>query len=71
MRRNYRVDPDSAAAATYDFITYFECADGDVATFDAVCAMLRDTGKNPEWQYVREGPTWRGIRVATWREMLA
>ncbi len=69
MRRNYRVDPDSTAAATYDFLTYFECADADIPIFDAVCARLRDTTANPEWQYVREGPTWRGRRVAAWPDL--
>lgn len=71
MRRNYRIDPGSAASETYDFVTYFECADAGVATFDAVCANLRDIAANPEWQFVREGPTWRGRRVAGWREMFA
>jgi len=25
--------------------------------------------KNPEWEFVREGPTWHGRRVATWPEL--
>jgi hypothetical protein len=52
--------PDDA----YDFLTYFECADADVPTFHAVCAALRDVTRNPEWRFVREGPTWHG---AAWR----
>jgi len=60
MRRTYRCD------GRYDFLTYFECADADVATFDAVCAALRDVRRNPEWQFVREGPTWRGRRAQSW-----
>jgi hypothetical protein len=62
MRRTYRCGD----AADYDFLTYFECADADVATFHAVCAALRDLRRNPEWRFVREGPTWRGRRMASW-----
>jgi len=60
MRRTYRCDDG------YDFLTYFECADEDVATFHAVCASLRDVQRNPEWRFVREGPTWRGRRMESW-----
>jgi len=60
MRRTYRCDDG------YDFLTYFECADAEVATFHAVCAALRDVRRNPEWQFVREGPTWRGRRTQSW-----
>ena len=31
--------------------------------FHQVCAALRDVERNPEWQFVREGPTWHGRRV--------
>ena len=61
MRRTYR-----CANPEYDFLTYFECADADVATFHAVCAALRDLRRNPEWRFVREGPTWRGRRMESW-----
>jgi hypothetical protein len=50
-------------------VTYFECADADVPTFHAVCAALRDVRKNPEWAFVREGPTWHGRRVPTWPDL--
>ena len=50
----------------FDFITYFECADQHLATFDAVRGALRDTQQNPEWEYVIEGPEWRGRRVPRW-----
>lgn len=50
----------------YDFVTYFECTDEHVDTFDQVHAALRDTTRNPEWQFVIEGPLWRGIRVLKW-----
>jgi hypothetical protein len=63
MRRTYKSTSD------YEFITYFECADEHVATFDAVLAALRDTTRNPEWTFVREGPLWRGRRVASWSEL--
>jgi hypothetical protein len=48
---------------------YFECAEDNVETFHRVCAALRDTRKNPEWAFVREGPMWGGRRVAAWEDM--
>ncbi|MGH2585370.1 MAG: hypothetical protein ACRDJE_10700 [Dehalococcoidia bacterium] len=69
MRRTYKNAVEPAPAGVYDFVTYFECADEAVPTFHDVCAALRDTAKNPEWKFVREGPTWRGRRVATWPEL--
>jgi hypothetical protein len=71
MRRTYKHETEPAPPGTYDFITYFECADADVPTFHEVCAALRDVKKNPEWKFVREGPTWHGRRVATWTELFA
>jgi len=71
MRRTYKFPTEPAPDDAYDFLTYFECADADVATFHAVCAALRDTARNPEWRFVREGPTWHGRRVATWAELFA
>lgn len=69
MRRTYTSPTEPAPAGAYDFLTYFECADQDVPTFHEVCASLRDVARNPEWKYVREGPTWHGRRVATWAEL--
>jgi len=69
LRRTYRGVNVPAPAGTYDFLNYFECADRDVPTFHSVCANLRDVNKNPEWKFVREGPSWQGLRVATWAEM--
>jgi chlorite dismutase len=69
MRRFYQHEALPAAAGDYDFVTYFECADADVPAFHEVCAALRDVTRNPEWAYVREGPTWAGRRVATWPEL--
>jgi hypothetical protein len=69
MRRTYKHAVEPAPAGSYDFVTYFECADADVATFHEVCAALRDVRRNPEWAFVREGPTWHGRRVATWGEL--
>lgn len=69
MRRTYKSATQPAAAGAYDFVNYFECADADVPTFHAVCAALRDVERNPEWRFVREGPTWHGRRVATWPEL--
>jgi len=71
MRRTYKHPEESAPDGAYDFITYFECADADVPTFYQVCAALRDVKRNPEWKFVREGPTWHGRRVATWAELFA
>jgi hypothetical protein len=50
----------------YDFITYFECVDEHLATFDRIHQALRDERQNPEWHYVREGTEWRGRRVLRW-----
>jgi hypothetical protein len=66
LRRTYRHAAPPAPPGSYDFLTYFECADAAVPTFHAVCAALRDVARNPEWRFVREGPTWHGRRVATW-----
>jgi hypothetical protein len=71
LRRTYKHAVEPAPEDAYDFLTYFECADADVPTFDAVCAALRDVARNPEWQFVREGPTWHGRRVATWPELFS
>ena len=50
----------------WDFVTYFECADDQLETFDAICRSLRDLHENPEWRFVTEGPEWRGRRVLRW-----
>ena len=50
----------------FDFITYFECADEHLTTFDQICHALRDEHQNPEWRFVTEGPEWRGRRVRRW-----
>ena len=71
MRRTYKAPTEPAPDGAYDFVTYFECADADLPVFDQVCANLRDVRANPEWKFVREGPTWRGARVATWPDLLA
>lgn len=69
LRRTYKPEAESTPAGQYDFVSYFECADEDVPAFHSVCAALRDTERNPEWRFVREGPTWQGRRVATWDEL--
>jgi hypothetical protein len=71
MRRTYKQLTEPAPDGAYDFLTYFECADADVPTFHDVCAALRDVATNPEWAFVREGPTWHGRRVRTWAELFA
>jgi len=71
LRRTYKYETEPAPEGDYDFVTYFECADADVPTFHAVCAALRDVTRNPEWRFVREGPTWHGRRVASWPALFA
>jgi hypothetical protein len=71
LRRTYKAPTEPAPEGAYDFVTYFECADADVPTFHEVCDALRDVRRNPEWKFVREGPTWQGRRVATWAELFA
>jgi hypothetical protein len=71
MRRTYKSENQPALEGTYDFVNYFECADADVPTFEAVLAALRDVERNPEWKFVREGPMWRGRRVPAWRDLFA
>ena len=71
LRRTYKSPTEPAPEGAYDFVTYFECADADVPTFHRVCDSLRDVARNPEWKFVREGPTWHGRRVATWPELFS
>jgi hypothetical protein len=66
FRRLY-YNPDGAGRPDeFDFVTYFECADEHLPTFDGICRALRDERQNPEWRYVVEGPEWRGKRVLKW-----
>jgi len=69
LRRTYHALEQPAPAGSYDFVTYFECADPDVRVFETIRANLRDVKRNPEWKFVREGPTWRGRRVPAWEDM--
>lgn len=69
MRRTYQALRQPAPIGSYDFLAYFECADIDTPVFEKICANLRDVRRNPEWEFVREGPTWHGRRVATWPEL--
>jgi hypothetical protein len=62
-RRLYHNPDGYQRAGEYDFITYFECSDEHMATFDLVRQALRDEHRNPEWRFVIEGPEWRGRRV--------
>jgi hypothetical protein len=69
LRRTYKNAAEPAANGEYDFVNYFECADDGVPVFHSVCAALRDTARNPEWRFVREGPTWHGRRIKRWAEL--
>jgi len=69
LRRTYKGQELPAGAGDYDFVNYFECSDADVSVLESVCAALRDVSGNPEWKYVREGPTWHGRRTGTWQEL--
>jgi hypothetical protein len=64
-----RYDEQGRMLSEYDFVNYFECADDGIPALRAVCAALRDAARNPEWRFVREGPTWHGRRVKTWAEL--
>jgi hypothetical protein len=66
LRRTYKAATEPAPDGEYDFVTYFECADAEVEVFHRVCAALRDVARNPEWRFVREGPTWHGRRASSW-----
>jgi hypothetical protein len=65
-RRLYYNPDGHSRPDEFDFITYFECSDEHLATFDEICGALRDDRQNPEWRYVVEGPEWRGKRVLKW-----
>jgi hypothetical protein len=66
LRRLYHNPDGYQREGEYDFITYFECTDENLPVFEAICGALRDKRQNPEWQYVLEGPEWRGTRVLRW-----
>lgn len=66
FRRLYHNPDGYERAGEFDFVTYFECEDEHVETFEKVHTALRDTSRNPEWRYVTEGPLWRGRRVLRW-----
>ena len=66
FRKLYHNPDGYQRSGEYDFVTYFECTDEHLATFDRICGALRDERQNPEWRYVREGPEWRGRRVLRW-----
>ncbi len=65
-RRLYHNPDGYQRANEYDFVTYFECADEHLPTFDSVRQALRDERRNPEWRFVIEGPEWRGRRAPRW-----
>jgi hypothetical protein len=66
FRRLYHNPDGYQRENEFDFVTYFECSDENMSTFDHVCLALRDESQNPEWKYVVEGPEWRGRRVMRW-----
>jgi hypothetical protein len=65
-RRLYHNPDGYQRTDEYDFVTYFECADEHLPTFDIVRQALRDERRNPEWRFVIEGPEWRGRRAPRW-----
>jgi hypothetical protein len=66
LRRVYHNPDGYERPGEFDFTTYFECDDESLPVFDGVLASLRDVAQNPEWQFVKEGPIWRGQRVLRW-----
>lgn len=71
LRRTYKNRSQPAPRDQYDFVNHFECSDADVPVYETVCERLRDVARNPEWAFVKEGPTWRGCRVETWIDLFA
>jgi hypothetical protein len=65
-RRLYYNPDGPGRPGEFDFVTYFECADEHLLSFEQVCSRLRDVEQNPEWRFVIEGPEWRGKRVPRW-----
>jgi hypothetical protein len=65
-RRVYHNPDGYRREGEYDFITYFEYDDRHRGTFDRIATAIRDPIQNPEWQFVVEGPEWRGRRVLRW-----
>lgn len=66
FRRVYHNPDGYEREGEFDFVTYFECEDEGLPVFDEVLHSLRDVQQNPEWQFVKEGPIWRGKRVLRW-----
>jgi len=66
FRRVYHNPDGYERENEFDFLTYFECDDEALPVFEGVMTALRDVHQNPEWQYVQEGPIWRGRRVLRW-----
>src|SRR5882672_10943007 len=66
FRKLYHNPDGYERAGEFDFITYFECEDEHLGTFEKIHQGLRDIARNPEWLYVEEGPLWRGRRVLKW-----
>ena len=62
-RRLYHNPDGYQQVNEYDFVTYFECADEHLPTFDIMRQALHDERRNPEWRFVTEGPEWRGRRA--------
>jgi hypothetical protein len=65
-RRLYHNPLGPGRPGEWDFVTYFECEDHHLELFDATLNAMRDVSKNPEWNFVEEGPMWRGRRVLRW-----
>lgn len=66
FRRLYHNPDGYQRPSAFDFLTYFECSDEHLATFDTIRMALRDEAQNPEWRFVIEGPEWRGRRTLWW-----
>jgi chlorite dismutase len=66
FRRLYHNPDGYQRPGEYDFIACFECEERHLEAFARVHEALRDTTRNPEWRFVREGPLWKGRRVLKW-----
>lgn len=66
FRRLYHNPDGYQRPNEFDFVTYFECSDKHLETFETIRKALRDQEQNPEWRFIIEGPEWRGHRVWKW-----
>ena len=65
-RRLYHNPDGYQRRGEFDFVTYFECEDRHLETFERVHRRCETPPGIPSGDIVREGPLWRGRRVLRW-----